>query len=98
MGFGTAPITSTAAPYQGTIPTLVALPFGDKEPFYIQGPNWRSVLKFMARLPSTRMEPSIDALKQLKGEARLRIVVSFVKASPIGRSDSLHFDTRCPGA
>ena len=86
MGFGTAPIASPSALYQGTIPTLVALPYGDKAPFYIQGPNWRSVLKFMARLPSTRVEPSLDALKQLKGEATLRIVVSFVKAGQIGRA------------
>ncbi|KZT74283.1 hypothetical protein DAEQUDRAFT_720441 [Daedalea quercina L-15889] len=79
MGFGTAPIVPADSPYQDTIPTLISLPYGDKAPFYIQGPNWRSVLKFMARLPATRVEPSLDALKKLKGEARLRLVVSFVK-------------------
>ena len=83
MGFGTAPIVAAENPFQGAIPTLISLPYGDKAPFFIQGPNWRSVLKFMARLPSTRVEPSIDALKKLKGDARLRTVVSFVKVSPI---------------
>ncbi|KAH9938257.1 uncharacterized protein B0H18DRAFT_1080994 [Fomitopsis serialis] len=79
MGFGTAPIVLTAAPFKGSIPTLISLPNADKPPFYIQAPNWRSLLKFMARLPATRVEPSIEVLKKLKGEARLRIVISFVK-------------------
>ncbi|KZT12557.1 uncharacterized protein LAESUDRAFT_753629 [Laetiporus sulphureus 93-53] len=89
MGFGAAPITSSREPMHGTIPTVISLPWEEQKPFYIQGPDWRSLLKLMARLSSTQVEPSVEAIRKTKGEMRLRVVVSFVRV----HSSSSHWRT-----
>ena len=79
LGFGTPPITSSLKPFTGVIPNVIALPYGRCPPFHISAPSWRSMLRLMARLSGSRLEPTMEALAIVKTEMRLRVVVSFVK-------------------
>ncbi|RPD67290.1 hypothetical protein L226DRAFT_453002 [Lentinus tigrinus ALCF2SS1-7] len=79
MNFGTPPISPSLKPFAGVIPNVVALPYGRTLPFYIKAPTWRNMLKLMARLSGTRLEPTMEAMAVVKSEMRLRVVVSFVK-------------------
>ncbi|KAI0327788.1 hypothetical protein GY45DRAFT_1256372 [Cubamyces sp. BRFM 1775] len=79
MGFGVPTITPNPKPFAGVIPNVIALPYGKCPPFHIMAPSWRTLLKLMARLSGTRLEPTVEAMAVVKTEMRLRIVVSFVK-------------------
>ena len=79
LGFGTPPITSSLKPFTGVIPNVIALPYGRCPPFHISAPSWRSMLRLMARLSGSRLEPTMEALAIVKSEMRLRVVISFVK-------------------
>lgn len=52
---------------------------GKYVPFHIQAPNWRHLLKMMARLSGSRVEASIEALAANKQELKLRTIVQFVR-------------------
>lgn len=58
---------------------MVSLPVGKTPPFHIQAPNWRQLLKLMARLSGTRIEASLEAMAATKQELKLRTVVQFIK-------------------
>ncbi|PIL37047.1 hypothetical protein GSI_00739 [Ganoderma sinense ZZ0214-1] len=79
LGFGTPAIISSLKPFESVIPNVIALPYGRCPPFHIKAPSWRNLLKLMARLGGTRLEPTMEALAVVKTEMKLRIVVSFVK-------------------
>nr|VWO95182.1 Uncharacterized protein [Ganoderma boninense] len=79
LGFGTPAIVSSLKPFESVIPNVIALPYGRCPPFHIKAPSWRNLLKLMARLGGTRLEPTMEALAVVKTEMKLRIVVSFVK-------------------
>ena len=79
MGFGVPTISPNPKPFAGMIPNVIALPYGKCPPFHIMAPSWRTLLKLMARLSGTRLEPTVEAMAVVKTEMRLRIVVSFVK-------------------
>ncbi|KAI0677135.1 hypothetical protein C8Q78DRAFT_1065757 [Trametes maxima] len=79
MGFSTPTIDPTPRPFAGVIPNVIALPYGRCPPFHIKAPSWRTLLKLMARLSGTRLEPTMEAMAVVKTEMKLRIVVSFVK-------------------
>ena len=65
---------------QGQIPTLISLPYGRCPPLHFQASSWRHMLKLMARLSSTKMEPSIEAMVVIKNEVlKLRTVIQFIK-------------------
>ncbi|KAF9464402.1 hypothetical protein BDZ94DRAFT_1282017 [Collybia nuda] len=64
---------------QDVMPNIISLPFGRCPPLHLQGPNWRHVLKLMARLSGTRLEPTVEALAISKVDLRLRTVVQFVR-------------------
>lgn len=66
---------------QGSMPNIVALPYGQCPPLHFQAPNWRHLLMLMARLPGTRIEPTIDAMAQNKFDMRLRTVIQFIRVS-----------------
>lgn len=66
---------------QGAIPNVIALPYGRCPPFHLKAPSWRDLLKLMARLSNTRLEPTIEAMALVKTEMRVRVVVNFVKVS-----------------
>ncbi|KAI0650329.1 hypothetical protein C8Q79DRAFT_900044 [Trametes meyenii] len=79
IGFSTPTIDPTPRPFAGVIPNVIALPYGRCPPFHIKAPSWRTLLKLMARLSGTRLEPTMEAMAVVKTEMKLRIVVSFVK-------------------
>lgn len=65
----------------GPIPNVIALPYGRAPPLHLKAPNWHDMLKLMARLSSTRLEPTVEALAVVKTTMQLRVVVNFVKVS-----------------
>ncbi|KAI0921770.1 hypothetical protein AcW2_006646 [Taiwanofungus camphoratus] len=81
MNFGVPTITAALTPMQGVIPNVIPLSWDQEQcpPFHIRAPSWRGLLKLMARLSSTRVEPAVEAIAKIKTEMRLRVVVSFVK-------------------
>lgn len=46
---------------------------------HIQAPSWRHLLRLMAKLSATRIEPAIQALAETKADLKLRTVVQFIK-------------------
>jgi hypothetical protein len=79
LGFSTPVISITLAPMPVPMPNIITLPYGKSPPLHLQAPSWRHLLKLMARLSGTRIEPSIEAMAVTKGELKLRTVVQFVK-------------------
>lgn len=65
----------------GPMPNIITLPFGRSPPLHLQAPSWRHLLKLMARLSGTRIEPTLEAMAVAKGDLKLRTVVQFVKVS-----------------
>lgn len=71
------------------LPNIIALPYGKCPPMHVQAPSWRQLLKLMAKLSATQIEPSTEALTVTKGELKLRTVIQFFKvhrASPDWRT------------
>jgi len=61
------------------MPNIIALPYGKCPPLHLQAPSWRHLLKLMARLSGTRIEPTLEAMAVANGDLKLRTVVQFVK-------------------
>ena len=61
------------------LPNVIALPYGKCPPMHVQAPSWRQLLKLMAKLSATQIEPSTEAIAGTKGELKLRTVVQFFK-------------------
>jgi hypothetical protein len=64
---------------RGPLPNIISLPYGKSPPLHIRAPSWRQLLKLMAKLSATQVEPAIDAVAVTKGELQLRTVVQFFK-------------------
>ncbi|KAH9951698.1 hypothetical protein B0H21DRAFT_684587 [Amylocystis lapponica] len=79
MGWGVPAVTPAMKPMLGPVPNVVSLPYARSAPFHIRAPSWRHLLKLMARLGNTRLEPSVEAIAEVKTLMQLRVVVSFVK-------------------
>ncbi|KAF7983931.1 hypothetical protein HWV62_18328 [Athelia sp. TMB] len=79
LGFTAPAISTMMTPLQGAMPNIITLPFGKSPPLHIQAPSWRHLLKLMARLSGTRIEPTPEAIAISKGELKLRTVVQFVR-------------------
>ncbi|CAL1700916.1 unnamed protein product [Somion occarium] len=79
LGFNSPSISGALSPMQGPIPNVVALPYGKCPPFHVKAPSWRDLIKLMARLSGTRLEPTIEAMAVVKTDMKIRIVVNFVK-------------------
>lgn len=79
LGFGVPSISAQLTPLQGPIPNVVALPYGKCPPFHVKAPSWRDLLKLMARLSGTRLEPTIEAMAVVKTDMQIRVVINFVK-------------------
>ena len=67
------------APMQGVMPNIISLPYGRCPPLHLQAPSWRHLLKLLARLSGTRIEPTVEAMALVKTPMKLRTVVQFVK-------------------
>lgn len=61
------------------MPNVITLPYGKAPILHFQAPSWRKLLKLMARLSATRVEPTVDAISAAKHELKLRTVIQFVK-------------------
>jgi hypothetical protein len=79
LGFNPPQISSIKTTLKGGVPNVISLPTGKFVPFHIQAPDWRHLLKMMARLSGSRIEASIEAMAGTKQELKLRTVVQFVR-------------------
>lgn len=61
------------------MPNVITLPYGKAPLFHLQAPSWRRLLKLMARLSGTRVEPTVEALSVAKHDLKLRTVIQFIK-------------------
>ncbi|KAF9782910.1 hypothetical protein BJ322DRAFT_1126616 [Thelephora terrestris] len=81
LGFNPPQISSIKTTLKGGVPNVISLPTGRYVPFHIQAPDWRHLLKMMARLSGSRIEPAVEVLAASKQEPKLRTVVQFVKVN-----------------
>ncbi|KAF8842697.1 hypothetical protein BDN67DRAFT_965360 [Paxillus ammoniavirescens] len=79
LGFSRPVISTELAPMPGVMPNVITLPYGKAPCFHFQAPSWRKLLKLMARLSATRVEPTLEALTVAKHQLKLRTVIQFVK-------------------
>ncbi|KAJ6515732.1 hypothetical protein C8R45DRAFT_810067 [Mycena sanguinolenta] len=80
MAFVPPTITPELVPMPGPLPSIVSLPYGRCPPLHLQAPTWRHLLKLMARLSATRIEPAVEALAVSRSsQMHLRTVVQFVR-------------------
>jgi hypothetical protein len=77
FGFNTPPTQDFEM--RGPLPNIIALPYGKSPPMHIRAQNWRQLLKLMAKLSATQVEPSVEAVAATKGELQLRTVIQFFK-------------------
>ncbi|KAH9966048.1 hypothetical protein BC827DRAFT_1125824 [Russula dissimulans] len=80
FGFNTPPMENREM--RGPLPDIISLPYGKGPPMHIRAASWRQLLKLMAKLSATRIEPSVGAVAVTKGELNLRTVVQFFKLRP----------------
>ncbi|KAJ8086806.1 hypothetical protein PM082_005631 [Marasmius tenuissimus] len=79
VGWGIPEIGPRVPAMQGPMPNIISLPYGRCPPLHFQAPNWRHLLMLMARLPGTRVEPTVEAMAQNKFDMKLRTVIQFVR-------------------
>ncbi|EGN93019.1 hypothetical protein SERLA73DRAFT_146160 [Serpula lacrymans var. lacrymans S7.3] len=79
LAFTPPAISTVLTQMSGSMPNLITLPYGKYPALHLQAPSWRQMLKLMARLSGTRIEPTLEAITVAKHELKLRIVVQFVK-------------------
>ncbi|KZV95180.1 hypothetical protein EXIGLDRAFT_485259 [Exidia glandulosa HHB12029] len=85
ISFGFAPPSMAfRLPPAPPIPDVIALASFPSPAFHMQAPSWRALLRALAHMSDTKLEPTPRSLQRL-GVARLRAVVQFVKA-PLGES------------
>jgi hypothetical protein len=77
FGFNTPPTQDFEM--QSPLPNIIALPYGKSPPMHIRAQSWRQLLKLMAKLGATQVEPSVEAVSLTKGELQLRTVIQFFK-------------------
>lgn len=64
---------------RGCLPNVLAVPYGKGRPVHIRAISWRKLLKLMAKLSTTQIEPTIEARAETKGALLLRTVIQFFK-------------------
>lgn len=79
LGFDRPVISTILTPMKDQIPNVIRLPYAKGPALFFQAPSWRRLLKLMARLSATRMEPTLEALAVAQFELKLRTVIQFVK-------------------
>lgn len=83
IGFKGPMISTRLIPMQEQMPNIISLPYSRCPPLHIQAPDWRHLLRLMARLSGTRIEPTVEAMAVSKSDLKLRTVVQFVKVGVI---------------
>ena len=81
IGFKGPIISTRLVQMQDQMPNIISLPCTRCPPLHIQAPDWRHLLRLMARLSGTRIEPTADAMSNT--EVKLRTVIQFVKVRVI---------------
>lgn len=63
------------------MPNLVELPYlnGRFSPLHIQSPNWRQLLRLLAKLSTCRLQAEMEAMAVAKAELKLRVIIQFIK-------------------
>ncbi|KAJ7649896.1 hypothetical protein FB45DRAFT_730138, partial [Roridomyces roridus] len=80
IGFVAPSITPDLLPMPGPMPNIISLSYGRCPPLHLQAPTWMHLLKLMARLSGTRIEPTVEALALTRSpQLELRTVVQFVR-------------------
>ncbi|KAK7061924.1 hypothetical protein R3P38DRAFT_2832342 [Favolaschia claudopus] len=80
IGFVAPSITPELLPMNGSMPNIISLPYGRCPPLHLQAPTWRHLLRLMARLSGTRIEPTVEAIAVTRSsQMHLRTVVQFVR-------------------
>ncbi len=71
---------------RGSLPNDVfALPYGKGPPMHIRASSWRQLLKLLAKLSATQIQPTVEAVAATKGPLRLRTVIQFFKVRDFTR-------------
>ncbi|KAF9076815.1 hypothetical protein BDP27DRAFT_1312638 [Rhodocollybia butyracea] len=78
IGFYDPVVQDQPQPMPGVMPNIVSLPYGKSPPLHLQATSWRHLLKLMARLSGTRLEPTPQAT-QRGVDLHLRTVIQFVR-------------------
>lgn len=79
ISFESPVMSDKLKPMENAIPNIVSLPYGRCPPLHIQAPSWKHMLKLLARMSSTRFEPTVQAQAITKAALKLRTVIQFVK-------------------
>ncbi|KAJ7682638.1 hypothetical protein DFH06DRAFT_972395 [Mycena polygramma] len=80
IGFVAPTILPELKPMSASMPNIISLPYGRCPPLHLQAPTWRHLLRLMARLSGTRIEPTVEALAVTRAsQMHLRTVVQFVR-------------------
>ncbi|KAF8192469.1 hypothetical protein BJ912DRAFT_848961 [Pholiota molesta] len=82
IGFKPPLISMTLRPMEDPMPNIISLPYARCPPLHLQAPTWSHLLRLMARLSGTRIEPTVEAMAVTKAELKLRTVVQFIKPAP----------------
>jgi hypothetical protein len=64
---------------RGGLPNVLALPYGKGRPMHIRATSWRKLVKLLAKLSATQIEPTVEARAETKGALLLRTVIQFFK-------------------
>ena len=78
IDFKSPTLSPRQAQMQGQIPNIISL-HTRCPPLHVQAPDWRHLLRLMARLSNTRMEATVEAMTVSKAELKLRTIIQFVK-------------------
>lgn len=76
-GDNTPPVQNVQ--FRGGLPHVLALPYGKGQPMHIRASSWRQLLKLLAKLSATQIEPTVEARAATKGALRLRTVIQFFR-------------------
>jgi hypothetical protein len=71
--------------YRGGLPNVLALPYGKGQPMHVRASSWRQLLKLLAKLSATQIEPTVEARAETKGALLLRTVIQFFKVCDFTR-------------
>ncbi|PPQ77374.1 hypothetical protein CVT25_010956 [Psilocybe cyanescens] len=82
IGFKPPAISTRLLPMQDPMPNIISIPYSRCPPLHFQAPDWRHLLRLMARLSGTRIEPTVEAMAVTRADLRLRTVVQFIKPNP----------------
>lgn len=79
IGFTPPTLSTRLLPMTNALPNIVSLPYGRCPPLHFQAPSWRHLLRLLARLSGSRLEPTVAAMAVSKTDLKLRTVIQFVK-------------------